>query len=224
MSDEVVVITGANNGLGLGLFRALTGSGKRVVGLDLSVENLPADGAFVCDVTDSERVRATVECIIDRWGRIDILVNNACLAVFAPFEDKTLSDTRREFEVNYFGYVNMISAVLPHMRARGAGVIHNVSSTVGTSGFAGIYGYSSTKGAIDALTRTWRSSFGPTASPSTSSSLRSCSRLRLGRSACRPRSWPMLMSSGRSWPAESAPARQSSRLGSRRPLARSRRV
>jgi len=161
MSDEVIVITGANSGLGLGLVRALTASGARVVGLDLSVENLPRDSAFVCDVTDSVQVRDTLASIIDQWGRIDILVNNACLAVFAPFQEKDLADTRREFEVNYFGYLNMISAVLPHMKARGAGIIHNVSSTVGSSGFAGIYGYASTKGAIDALSRTLAIELGP---------------------------------------------------------------
>lgn len=67
---------------------------------------------------------------------------------------KHRQDTRREFEVNYFGYVNMIKAVLPYMKSQGGGVIHNFSSTVGTSGFAGLYGYASTKGAVEALSRT----------------------------------------------------------------------
>lgn len=81
-------------------------------------------------------------------------MNNACLAVFSPFEEKSLIDTRRAFEVNILGCVNMIKAVLPTMKPQGGGIIHNVSSTVGISGFAGIYGYASTKGAVDALTRT----------------------------------------------------------------------
>ena len=82
------------------------------------------------------------------------MVNNACLAIFAPFEQKSLADTRREFEVNYFGMLNMIQSVLPVMKAQGSGLIHNFSSGVGISGFPGIYGYASTKGAIESLTRT----------------------------------------------------------------------
>jgi len=154
MEGKVVVITGANNGIGLGLFRALEDRGWRVAGLDLRVENLPAERSFVCDVTDPGQVGRVIGQIVERWGRIDVLVNNACLAIFSPFEEKSLADTRREFEVNTFGYVNTIKAVLPTMKSQGGGVIHNVSSTVGISGFAGIYGYASTKGAVDALTRT----------------------------------------------------------------------
>jgi NAD(P)-dependent dehydrogenase (short-subunit alcohol dehydrogenase family) len=154
MSNEVIIVTGANNGIGLGLTRALHSRGCRVAGLDLATENLDDIPAFICDVTQPEQVERTVESIIDRWGRIDVLINNACLAIFATFDEKSLADTRREFEVNYFGYVHMIRAVLPMMKSQGKGVIHNVSSTVGTSGFAGLCGYTSAKGAIEALTRT----------------------------------------------------------------------
>lgn len=152
--SEVVVITGANSGLGLALVRSLSAFGKGVAGLDVEVGNLDPEAAVLCDVTDVEQVRAAVAMIEERWGRVDVLVNNACLAGFAEFEAKDLDDTRREMEVNYFGYVNMIAAVVPGMKARGTGVIHNVSSTVGMTGFGGIYGYASSKGAIEALTRT----------------------------------------------------------------------
>lgn len=154
MQNEVVIVTGANNGIGLGLSRALYDRGYRVAGLDLSTENLGDIPAFVCDVTEPEQIEGTVDAIVAERGRIDILVNNACLALFAPFEERSLADTRRELEVNYFGYVHMIQAVLPVMKSQGSGVIHNVSSTVGTSGFAGLCGYASAKGAIEGLTRT----------------------------------------------------------------------
>ena len=154
MSNDVIVISGANNGIGLALARSLHATGFRVAGLDLSGENLAGVKFVACDVTDCTQVEAAVASVVAAWGRIDVLVNNACLAVFAPFESKRLEDTRRELEVNYFGYVNLIAAVLPHMRRRGRGIIHNVSSAVGVSGFAGIYGYASSKGAIEALTRT----------------------------------------------------------------------
>jgi len=161
MPDDVVLITGANNGIGLGLARAVSGLGSRVACLDLAGESLSGLWYLQCDVTEAAQVEACVAAVIAKWGRIDILVNNACLALFAPFEQKDQQDTRREFEVNYFGYLNTIRAVLPHMKARGHGVIHNVSSTVGVSGFAGIHGYASTKGAIDALSRTLAIEFAP---------------------------------------------------------------
>lgn len=152
--SRVVIITGANNGIGLGLAKALDARGDYVACFDLSSENLTGLKFFKCDVTDPAQVKASVEEVITEWGQIDILVNNACLAIFSLFEEKSLEDTRREFEVNYYGYINLIHAVLPSMKGQHRGVIHNFSSTVGTSGFAGIYGYSSTKGAIEALSRT----------------------------------------------------------------------
>lgn len=153
-SQRVIIITGSNNGIGLGLAKALNSGGDQVACFDLSGENLAGLRFFQCDVTDPVQVETSVADVFSEWGRIDILINNACLAVFSPFETKQLADTRREFEVNYYGYVNLIRAVLPIMKAQHRGVIHNFSSTVGTSGFAGIYGYSSTKGAIEAMSRT----------------------------------------------------------------------
>ena len=161
MRSDVILITGANNGIGLGLARALSALGSRVACLDLAGDNLPDIWYLRCDVADADQVQASVAAVIAKWGQIDVLVNNACLAVFAPFEQKDLRDTRREFDVNYFGYINTIRAVLPHMKARGAGVIHNFSSTVGLSGFPGIYGYASTKGAVEALSRTLAIEFAP---------------------------------------------------------------
>ena len=160
--NPVVIITGANNGIGFHMAAALLEERYRVAGFDLSGENLAALQEtypnrllfWRCDVTDEAQVEAAVEAVVQRWGRIDVLVNNACLAIFKPFEEKTLEETRREFEVNYFGYVRTIAAVLPQMKTQGGGIIHNVGSGVGITGFPGIYGYVSTKGAIEALTRT----------------------------------------------------------------------
>ena len=162
MNNYVVIVTGADNGIGFHLTASLLEMGYNVAGLDLTGGNLAAlqtahpDRLLFCrcDVTDDAQVAAAVRAVVERWGRIDVLVNNACLAIFKPFEEKSLEETRREFEVNYFGYVRMIAAVLPQMKAQGGGIIHNVGSGVGITGFPGIYGYASTKGAIEALTRT----------------------------------------------------------------------
>ncbi len=161
MENPVVIVTGAGNGIGLYMTAALLERGYRVAGLDVSPGRLRAlqgdSGETLlilrCDVTDEAQVKQAVSAVADAWGRIDVLVNNACLAIFKPFEQRALEETRREFEVNYFGYLRMIAAVLPHMKARGGGIIHNVSSGVGLTGFPCLSGYASTKGAIEALTR-----------------------------------------------------------------------
>lgn len=159
---RVVVITGANDGIGYHMLASLAEDGYRVAGLDVEGDRLralPDDRSvrfFECDVTEDDDVAAAVEGVVDEWGRIDVLVNNAAVFNFAPFGEQTIADTRREFEVNYFGYLRLIHAVLPHMRAQGSGIIHNVSSGAGLVGHPGLTGYASTKGAIEALVRSLR--------------------------------------------------------------------
>ena len=157
---RVIVITGANNGIGLAMTRALVDEGDRVAGLDLSTDHLRALPAangelrvYRCDVTDRARVQDTIEDVVGTWKTVDVLVNNACVCTFQPYLERTQEETRREFEVNYFGYLNLIDAVLPAMLEQCRGVIHNVSSGVGITGYPGMPGYASTKGAVEALTR-----------------------------------------------------------------------
>ncbi len=155
--NRVILITDANNGIGLAITNTLIEMGDRVAALDLSLDNLkphPNLLSRVCDVTDAQQVTSVVDEIVQTWGGVDIVINNACLAIFKPFVERCLDETRREFEVNYFGYLNVIKAVLPIMQKQGHGVIHNFSSGVGITGYLGISGYASTKGAIESLTRT----------------------------------------------------------------------
>lgn len=158
---NVVVLTGANQGIGYHMLRTLLDDGYRVAALDIEGDNVravrdksPGEVRFYeCDVADAGDVEATVSSVIDQWDRIDILVNNAAIAEFAPFGEQTTADTRREFETNFFGYLRMIRAVLPHMQARDEGIIHDVGSATGTVGHPGLSGYAATKGAIEAMTR-----------------------------------------------------------------------
>lgn len=160
----VVAVTGANEGIGHHMLRTLVEDGYRVAGIDVNVDGLESVEAAApgrvhvaeCDVTDDEDVRAAVDGVFDRWGRISVLVNNAAVFDFGPFADRTLADTRREFEVNVFGYLRLIHAVLPHMRAQGTGIVHNVSSGVASVGHPGLPGYAASKGAIEGLTHTLR--------------------------------------------------------------------
>lgn len=163
-AGRVVVITGANEGIGHHLLTALIERGYRVVGFDIDGEHIrplqsdsPDRVRFInCDVTSDEDVETAVRTVLNEWGRIDILVNNAAVFNFAPFGDQTVNDTKREFEVNYFGYLRLIHAVLPHMRVRNEGIIHNISSGAGLVGHPNLTGYASTKGAIEALVRSLR--------------------------------------------------------------------
>lgn len=163
MNEKVVIVTGAEAGIGFAMVENLLASAEYLVAaLDLSVSNISRlhgdypDQLIIdtCDVTDSKAAERAVAKTVARWGKVDVLVNNACLALFGDFEDRDIAEIRAEFEVNYFGTINMIHAVLPLMKKAGRGVIHNVSSGVGITGFPGIAGYASSKGAIEALTRT----------------------------------------------------------------------
>ncbi len=161
LRGKVVLITGAGNGIGYHTTRALVTAGSLVAGLDIALEDLQTLArsapeqvlALRCDVTSEAEVTAACEAVMARWGRIDVLVNNACLCVYEPFEQRTIESYAREVEVNYLGYVRAVRAVIPHMKRQGHGLIHNVSSGIGMTGFAGASGYAATKGAIEGLTR-----------------------------------------------------------------------
>ncbi len=162
--EPVVVITGANAGIGYHLMKGVVENGYRVAGLDVTDDAIRAFQEansrrvrpIVADVADADAVGDAVGSVIDAWGRIDILVNNAAVATLGRIEDRSLADSRREFAVNVFGYLHTIRAVLPHMRSRGRGIIHNVGSPVGTLGHSGLSDYAATKGAITGLTRSLR--------------------------------------------------------------------
>lgn len=160
--SKTILITGGNNGLGYYLGRSLLNEGNKVAIIDLSIDNAKKLKSkfpsrllnYICDVRKEDEIKKSIDNIIDKWGKIDVLVNNAALAIFKTFDEKTIDETMDEFAVNYFGYVKMIKYVVPHMKKQKNGIIHNVSSAVGITGFKGIYGYSSTKGAIESLTKT----------------------------------------------------------------------
>ncbi len=155
--NRVVIVTGAGNGIGLAMARTLLEMGDRVAALDLSVANLEGNSNLLsrcCDVRNPADVDAAVQERASRWGVVDVLVNNACLALFKPLMERTPEELRSELEVNYFGYLNTIRAVVPFMLRQQHGVIHNMSSGVGFTGMPGMIGYTASKGAIESMTRT----------------------------------------------------------------------
>lgn len=107
--------------------------------------------AFSLDVTNADQIRHAVSEGERRFGRIDVLVNNAGYGYLAAVEEGTENDIRAQFETNFFGLAAMIRAVLPEMRERRHGYIVNIGSVGGIIGHAGSGYYSATKFAIEGL-------------------------------------------------------------------------
>ena len=137
--DKIVIVTGASSGIGLETALAFARAGARVVLTARTQKKLQEvvdahpdlrDRLRVvpADVTKDEDVRRLIATTIAEFGRIDILVNNAGIGMRATIEETPLDDARSLMEVNFYGPLRCIQAVLPHMRQQGAGQIVNVGS------------------------------------------------------------------------------------------------
>ena len=154
------LITGCSTGIGREIARAALEAGHSVVVTARRVESVAdftdeyGDLAVTValDVTDKEQIATAVRTATDAFGGIDVLVNNAGNGYLAAIEEGDDEQVRKLFDVNYFGVVDMIKAVLPGMRARGAGHIVNISSMTGLVANPPNGYYSSTKFALEALT------------------------------------------------------------------------
>src|SRR5881275_19033 len=133
-TERVALVTGASSGIGEAAARALLGAGFTVYGTSrrATAGEKRGDVVFLpLDVTDDESVADAVREVLDRSGRIDVLVNNAGLGVVGAAEESSVEQARALFETNLFGSIRMTGAVLPHMRDQRSGRIINVSSIVG---------------------------------------------------------------------------------------------
>ncbi len=156
--QKVVLVTGASSGLGLAIARALA-SDKYFVFGTARVPRAAAAEAFTTlplDVTEDESVAACVAEIIRAAGRIDAVVNNAGFGIAGAIEDTTVAEARAQFDTNFFGLHRVCRAVLPHLRARQAGTIINMSSLAGRIPLPFQGFYSATKFAIEAYTEALR--------------------------------------------------------------------
>ena len=129
----VAIVTGASTGIGKASARALQAAGYRVFG---TYRRAPVKASteiedLICDVTRGETVEAAVDEVLARTGRIDVLVNNAGVGLFAGAEESSLDQAKSLFEVNLFGVIRMTKAVLPTMRLQRRGRIVNISSIMG---------------------------------------------------------------------------------------------
>jgi NAD(P)-dependent dehydrogenase (short-subunit alcohol dehydrogenase family) len=130
----VALVTGASSGIGKAAAGALVAAGFDVVGTSRDSSRVaPLEGVWFLDldVASDASVTAAVERVVDRFGRIDVLVNNAGVGAVGAAEENSIARAQDVFNVNVFGVMRMTRAVLPHMRAQGRGRIINLSSVVG---------------------------------------------------------------------------------------------
>lgn len=156
--QKTLLITGVSTGLGQALAQAALAAGHRVVG---TVRNEAARAKFeatpghaigrILDVTNTAAIAPLVAEVEKSIGAIDVLVNNAGYGHEGTVEESSLDDLRRQFEVNFFGAVAMIKAVLPFMRARRSGRIVNITSMGGFITLPGLGFYHASKFALEGL-------------------------------------------------------------------------
>ena len=155
--QRVWLITGASSGFGRAIAEAALGAGDIVVAaarrpeaMAELVESAPDRvTALQLDVTDAERVEAAVAEVLDRHGRVDVLVNNAGRGLIGAVEETTDGELRDLMDLHFFGPTGLTRAVLPHMRDRGTGAIVQMSSMGGRFTFPGAGAYSATKFALE---------------------------------------------------------------------------
>ncbi len=150
-------ITGCSTGFGRHLARHVLACGYRAVVTARKPEDLKefsaSEGALVLklDVTDNAQIDAAVKAARDRFGRIDVLVNNAGIGYFGAVEESEEAEVRRMFDVNVFALGRMTQAVLPGMRQQRSGFVINIASLAGINSFPGLGYYCATKFAVEGL-------------------------------------------------------------------------
>ncbi|WP_339917449.1 SDR family oxidoreductase [Yeosuana marina] len=156
--SKVVLITGGSSGIGKSIGEFLTQKGFIVYGTSRNPENYP-DSQFSLlplDVKDVKTIEKTVSTIIEKEGKIDVVINNAGAGITGPIEETPESEIKANFETNFYGPINVIKTVLPQMRIQNSGLIINITSIAGYMGLPYRAIYSASKGALELVTEAFR--------------------------------------------------------------------
>uniref|UniRef100_UPI00374F0088 SDR family NAD(P)-dependent oxidoreductase n=1 Tax=uncultured Ilumatobacter sp. TaxID=879968 RepID=UPI00374F0088 len=146
------VVTGGASGIGLATAKMLASGGANVVALDLvPTVDAPLVG-IRCDVSDDESVKDAIDAVVERFGQLDILINNAGIGAQGSVADNDDAEWMNVFDVNVFGMVRVTRAALPHLERSTHASIVNTGSIAGWAGLPQRAAYSATKGAVHALT------------------------------------------------------------------------
>ncbi len=158
--QKVWFITGAGRGIGAQIAHAALAAGDKVVAGGRNLSQL--DSTFASsdrsrvalvelDVAQEAQALSAVEAAVTRFGRIDVLVNNAAYGLLGNFEELSAQEIAQQFDVNVFGVMHLLRAALPVLRKQRAGHVINISSIAGVTGFDGAAVYCATKYAIEGL-------------------------------------------------------------------------
>ncbi len=169
---KVAVVTGGASGIGLGIAKSLARAGMRIALLDLeeraiapaeaSVREVGGDVVGIpADVSSRYSLDAAAQRVLENYGRVDVLCNNAGVVVIGPLAAASAEDWRWVMGVNLMGAVHGVAAFLPHIRAQGGGHIVNTASTQGLSAAPGLGVYTASKYAVVAYSETLRLELAP---------------------------------------------------------------
>ncbi|MEJ2900893.1 oxidoreductase [Pedobacter panaciterrae] len=155
--EKVWLITGCSTGFGRELAKQVLELGykagvaaRNIADVEDIVKQYPETSiAITLDVTRQDHITDAVKQLTEIFGRVDVLVNNAGIGYFGSVEASDEHETRRMFDINFFGLANMTKAVLPHMRKQRSGHIINIASIGGLMAFPALAYYNATKFAVD---------------------------------------------------------------------------
>ena len=163
VKDKVVIVTGASEGIGAALAKLLSANGAKVVlaarqadVLKKMGSELPNSFAVPTDMRKPEDIVKLIKKTVEHFGRIDLLVNNAGQAQYGPVEKVDMAGYQSIVELNVYGPLRAMQAVIPQMRKQGGGMILNISSMVSKQYIPNLGSYASTKYALNALSLTAR--------------------------------------------------------------------
>ena len=168
LKDKVAIITGAAKGIGFATAQRFAEEGAKVIITDINPETVSGAAAqtsnaegYAMNVTDRSSIQSVVDQVMQKHGRIDILINNAGITQDARLIKMTEAQFDTVIDVNLKGVFNCTQLIVPHMLEAGSGAIVNASSVVGLYGNFGQTNYSATKFGVIGFTKTWARELGP---------------------------------------------------------------